>query len=72
MNMQLCNSKLSGLHPFDNMVIIHCVKIGEKQKGKVSAHETQILEVIFVTITENSFVITNGTQGTQKCPHHWK
>ena len=23
---ELCGSKLSGLHPFDGMVIIHCVK----------------------------------------------
>ena len=25
---ELCYSILSGLHPFDNMVIIHLVKIG--------------------------------------------
>ena len=25
-----CNSELSGLDPFDNMTIIHWVKIGEK------------------------------------------
>ena len=25
---ELCNSKLSGLHPFDNMAIIYWVKIG--------------------------------------------
>ena len=25
---ELCDSKLSSLHPFDNMAIIHCVKIG--------------------------------------------
>ena len=25
---ELCDSKLSGLHPFDNMAIIHWVKIG--------------------------------------------
>ena len=24
---ELCGSKLSDLHPFDNMAIIHCVKI---------------------------------------------
>ena len=23
---ELCDSKLSGLHPFENMAIIHCVK----------------------------------------------
>ena len=25
---ELCDSKLSGLHAFDNMPIVHCVKIG--------------------------------------------
>ena len=25
---ELCDSELSGVHPFDNMVIIHQVKIG--------------------------------------------
>ena len=32
---ELCNSKLSGLHPFDNMAVIHWVKIGQKQKGRL-------------------------------------
>ena len=27
---ELCGSKLSGLHPFDNMAIIHCIKKGLK------------------------------------------
>ena len=35
-------------------------------------HETPILEVIFLTLTENSSVITNDTQGPQKYPHHRK
>ena len=47
-------SKLSGLHPFDNMAIIHWVKYGLKQKSKLWVHETPILYVIFVTLTENS------------------
>ena len=25
---ELCDSKLSGLHAFDNMAIVHCVKTG--------------------------------------------
>ena len=29
---ELCDSKLSGLHPFDNMVIIHRVKTRSKTK----------------------------------------
>ena len=31
-----------------------------------------ILEVIFVTLTENSSVIRNDTQGSHKNPHHRK
>ena len=31
---ELRDSKLSGLHPFD-MTIIHCVKKGQKQKGRL-------------------------------------
>ena len=31
-----------------------------------------ILEVIFVTLTENSSVVTNDTQGPQKYQHHRK
>ena len=47
---ELCDSKLSGLCPFN------------KKWSKPETHETPILEVIFVTLTENSSVITNGTQ----------
>ena len=54
---ELCGSKSSGSHPFDNMVIIP---------------ETQIPEVIFVTLNENSYVITNDTRDGWKYPHHWK
>ena len=32
---ELCGSKLSGLHPFDNMVIIHLVK-NRLKNGKVA------------------------------------
>ena len=42
---ELCDSKIFGLH-FFNMVIIHRVKIGQKQKGRPSVHETSILELI--------------------------
>ena len=47
---ELCNSKLSGLHPFDNMAIIHRAKIGQ---NTLQVHETPILEVIFMMLTEN-------------------
>ena len=52
-----CDSKLSGLHAFTNMAIIHWVKV---------------VEETFVTPTENSSVAKNDTQGPQKYPHHWK
>ena len=32
---ELCGSNLSGLHPFDNMAIIHRVKNRVKQKGRL-------------------------------------
>ena len=32
---ELCDSKLSGLHPFGNMTIIHGVKNSQKQKGRL-------------------------------------
>ena len=69
---EFCDSKVSGLNPFDNMAIIHWVKVGEKQKGRLWVRETPILEIILVTLTENSSVVTNDTQGPQKYPHHQK
>ena len=56
---ELHNSKLSDLHAFDNMAIVDCVKIGQKWKGRLWVHETAILEVIFVTLTENSSAVSN-------------
>ena len=46
--------------------------MGQKQKGRLWVHGTAILEVIFVTLTDNSSVITNDTQGTWKYPQHQK
>ena len=54
---KLCNSKLSGLHPFDTMAMIHWVKIDKKHKSRLWAHELPILEVIFVTLTENASAV---------------
>ena len=48
------------------------LKIGQEQKGRLGVHETSILAVIFVTLTESSSVLTNNTQGTRKYPHYWK
>ena len=47
---EFCGSKLSGLHPFDNIAIIHLVKNRLKQKSRLWVHETPILEVIFVIL----------------------
>ena len=63
---ELCDSKLSGLHPFDKMVVTHWVKNrsktkSQKQKSRLCVHETQIFEVIFVTLTENSSVVKYDT-----------
>ena len=41
--------------------MIHNLKISQKQKGRLSVHETAILKVIFETQTENTSVITNDT-----------
>ena len=57
---ELYDSRLSGLHPFN------------KKWPKSETSETLILEVIFVTLTENSSVRTIDTQGLQKYPHHQK
>ena len=46
--------------------------LGQKQKGRLWVPETPILAVIFVNLTEYSSVITNDTQGAQKCPHYQK
>ena len=40
----------------------------KKQKGRLWVHETQIFEVIFVTLTEYLLVIPNDTQGPLKYP----
>ena len=68
---ELCDSKSYGLHHSDNMTTIE-LKIDQKQKGRQWVHETPILEVIFVTLIENSSVITNDTQEPQKYPYHRK
>ena len=54
---------------FDNMAIIHRVKYRLKLKGRLRVHETPVLEVVFVTLIENSSVITDDTQGPRKYPH---
>ena len=41
-------------------------------KSRLGVHETLILEVIFVNLTENISVVENDTKGLQKYPHHQK
>ena len=53
---ELCDSKLSDLHSFDNTAIIHRVR-----KGRLLVHVAPIFEVIFVTFTKNSSVATNDS-----------
>ena len=55
----MCDSNLLGVYPFVNMAIFTELKIGQKQKGRLWVYEKPILELIFLTITENSSVITN-------------
>ena len=43
----MCDSKLSGLHPFGNMVIIQWVKNRSRTKGRLWVREAPILEVTF-------------------------
>ena len=62
----LCDSKLSGLHPFNNMVIIHQLKIGKKQKSKLCVHDKPIREVILFTLTESSCIINKWHLGILK------
>ena len=38
------------------------LKICHKQKGSLWVYATPILDVILVTLTENSSALTNGTQ----------
>ena len=42
------------------------------QKDKLWVHETPILEEVFVTLTENSSVATNDTQGPKEFPNQRK
>ena len=69
---ELCDSTLSGLRAFDNMVISLSQKRGENPKSWLWVHETLILEIIFVTLTEDSSAVINDTQGPREYLHHRK
>ena len=67
----MCDSKLFGLRPFDNMAI-SWVKDRSEKESSLWVHGAPILDLIFVTLTENSSVVTNYSKGTVKCPDHRK
>ena len=69
---ELCDSKLPGLCTRDNLVTSVCQKRGKNQKGRMAIYEIPILEVIFVTLTMISSVITNDTQGLLEYPDRLK
>ena len=54
------------------MAIIYWVKNRLEQKGRLWVNEILNLEVIFVTLIENSSVATNDIQACQKYPLQWK
>ena len=65
----MCDSKLSGLRPFDNMAI-SWVKNRSKTLGRLWVHEAPILKVFLMTLTENSSAVKNDTQEPREYPHH--
>ena len=60
---ELNDSTISGIYTFEIMAISLSLKRDKNHKGRLWVHETPILEVMFVTLTENSSVITYDTQG---------
>ena len=48
------------------------IKKGKNRNCRLWVHETPILEIISVTLTKNSPVITNDTQRRREYPHHQK
>ena len=59
---ELRDPELSGLCTFKNMTISLSQKWGKNQKGTLRVHGTPMLEVTFVTLTENLSVLTNDTK----------
>ena len=59
---ELCDSKLSGLHPFDNIVISWVKNKLKIERLAVSSWDTNHWRNFYVTFTENSSVITNDTE----------
>ena len=59
---ELRDSKLSGSRTCDDITISLSQKRGKNQKSRLQVHETLILEIIFVTLTEISSVDTQTTK----------
>ena len=61
----LSDSKLPGFYAFANTAISLGQKSGQNQKGRLQVHETRIIKVIFMILTENPFAVANDTQGNK-------
>ena len=57
----LCDSNLFDSRAFDDMAISMSQEGDKKRKGRLWVQETQILEKIFVILTEDSSVKANDT-----------
>ena len=55
-----------GKASFDNITISLSLRITSKLKGSLWVDDTPILEVIFVTSTENLTIATSDTQGPRE------
>ena len=58
---ELCDSNLFDSRAFDDMAISMSQEGDKKRKGRLWVQETQILEKIFVILTEDSSVKANDT-----------
>ena len=59
---ELRDPELSDLCTFKKMTISLSQKRGKNHKGTLRVHETSMLEVTFLTLTENVSVLTNDTK----------
>ena len=60
--IELRDPELSDLCTFKKMTISLSQKWGKNHKGTLRVHETPMLEVTFLTLTENVSVLTNDTK----------
>ena len=70
---ELRDSKLSGLRTFDEFyTILMSQNRGKNQKGRLRIHETLFLEVVFLTLSESSSVVTHDTNRPREYAHDQK